>query len=329
MIKTKSITNLFGNSIPISPSIDKEQLANALYCIFYGISLDQLSRFFTNEYRNIIEYYELYLEKKGGNLISLLYNPHRLQIKVKGQRWSIYEALQDKSFYNGLARASLFKKELKPNERFYQCLRLNINSAQYVNEFPPYIARKIGKDYELHLNSRVLDPCGGWGGRMIGLSTLSNNYTCFEPCILTNTGLKRLFQFIQSGSSSFEAAIHLLPFEDSSLENNSFDFALTSPPYYDTEEYTTEQTNSFNRYSSFEKWIEGFYFPMIHKTMKALKPGAPFIINIGNRLYPLDSELMKLSKYYKIRQIKEYLSSPGGLKNPDKGELFFEIIKRK
>lgn len=317
--------DLFGNEISVKIKIDRVDLAHALFKIFYGMPLSSFVRFFTNEYIEIMEYLELCLGKKGCTKTTLLFNPHRLQTKVKNQRWSIYQALQDKSFYYGLARALIFKSNIKHWEKIYQVLQLNINGAQYINEFPPYIARKLGKDYNLNLNSKILDPCGGWGGRMIGLSTLSSSYTCFEPCSLTYKGLVELSQFIQFCNKDFKPEVKNIPFEDSNLPNGYYDFALTSPPYYDIEEYTEEKTNSMNRYTNFEDWTNGFYLPMITKTMKALKKGSPFILNIGNRTYPLDTILKKLSKKYEITRIKDYLSSPGGLRNPNKGELFFEI----
>ena len=85
------------------------------------------------------------------------------------------------------------------------------------------------------------------------------------------------------------------------IKKESFDFAITSPPYYDTEHYSEENTNSLNRYKDFDEWCKCFYIPLIRKTMFGLKDGSVFILNIGSRKYPLNQVLLDtFSRRYKI-----------------------------
>jgi hypothetical protein len=138
-----------------------------------------------------------------------------------------------------------------------------------------------------------------------------------------------LLKFIQKLSPSFNADINCLPFEESNLPKDHFDVALTSPPYYDTEKYSDEDTNSCNRYKSFEQWAEYFYLPLIQRTMDALKPGCSFIINIGDRKYPLSSTMINnFEKKYKIERMNNLLVNSGGLgKKRDLGEVFYAVRK--
>ncbi|OQC75330.1 MAG: DNA methylase [Spirochaetes bacterium ADurb.Bin001] len=307
--------------------------------VLKDISLENLVGFITNELEEIIQYYDFSNGRKGCQKMSLLFNPHRLDVKAKGRPYSVYGALKNEKFIRGLVRAMLFKRGEKARDvhsLLYQAIQMGVNSVQYVNEFPPHIMVGLGKKYIKGKSKdeiKILDPCGGWGGRMIGASVISNNYTCFEPSTKTYFGLVKLAKFIKDKkmNANFTAEIYKMPFEDSDLKECYYDFALTSPPYYDTEEYSKEKTNSMNRYNSFEKWCDFFYFPLIEKTMRALKPEGVFVINIGNRRYPLTEVLFnKFDGVYNIMNIKVRRGlSVGGLnKRKELGEAFYAITRK-
>jgi 16S rRNA G966 N2-methylase RsmD len=320
--------DLFGNEIIEKQTINRFDLEKILFAKMSSITLEEFVRMITNDFNELIEYAKLLRGKKTCQKTSLLFNPHRLTTKTKTSKMSIYDALKTENFISGLARATIFK-DGKVSELLYQVLQLGINGVQYVNEFPPHIARDLYLEYGLDANSKILDPCAGWGGRMIGASVVSNSYTCFEPSTKTYNGLKQLFEFIKNMNSDFNAEIHCLPFEKSNLQSNYFDFAFTSPPYYDTEEYSNEETNSFMAYNSFERWCEMFYLPMIEKTMDSLKKDCSFVINIGSRIYPLNEVLINnFADRYEISKGKDRLSGKSGLKsNTKEGETFYRIQK--
>jgi len=307
--------------------IDRDKLSEFLYINMKDITLEELVGYITNKYDEIIEYVELCEGKKTCQRTSLLFNPYRLNTRTK-KCISIYEALHNKPFYDGLARASLFKKG-KVTRLLYQILQLGINGVKYVNEFPPHVARDLAFKYGLNRDSKVLDPCGGWGGRMIGFSVVVNNYETFEPAIWTYEGLIELCKFIQIFRKNFQAIVHNIPYEDSILKKNYYDFALTSPPYYDSEEYSKEETDSAIRYKTFDAWKNDFYIPLIEKTIASLKKGCYFILNIGCRQYPLDEILMKQFRHKnEIKLLENFLSGKRGMgKEGKKGELFYEIKK--
>jgi 16S rRNA G966 N2-methylase RsmD len=320
--------DLFGNETIKKESINRYELEKMLFKTMSELQLNDFVKMITNEFNEIIEYAGLSKGENNCQKTSLLFNAHRLTTKTKNSKLSIFEALKTESFISGLSRAVLFKKGLV-NELLYQVIQLGINGVQYVNEFPPHIARDLYLQYGLDKNSKILDPCSGWGGRMIGASIVTDNYTGFEPNTKTYEGLINLSKFIKSMNNSFDANINCLPFEDSKLNNESFDFAFTSPPYFDTEEYSNEETNSLIRYNTFEKWCEYFYLPMIDKTMNALKKNKTFVLNIGSRIYPINDVLMNnFSGKYDITKGKDKLSGKSGLKNNEKeGETFYRITK--
>lgn len=312
-------------------SVDRAVLKSYLESLLSSITLEDFVGLITNEQFEAIEYIRLSHGAVAGQKTSLLFNPHRLSIKTKSSKLSIFDATRTDSFLDGMARALLFKKD-KVREVLYQCIQLGVNGIQYVNEFPPHVARDLCLEHgNLTENSIVLDPCSGWGGRMLGVSTVCNYYVGYEPCLKTNHGLMRLAEFIKKFRPEFESVVFPEPFEEANLPEESVDFAITSPPYYDTEEYSDEPTNSLNRYSSFDEWTELFYLPMIEKTLTFLKPNCSFLLNIGSRKYPLNNLLKEnFSRKYEIECVKSKLSGKGGLgkhHSGAEGEAFYKIIK--
>jgi len=324
-MKVSKQIDLDGNRALTNEPIDRNSLADLLYNIINSMSLEEFIKTITNEFRETIEYINL---QKGFNTCqntTLLFNPTRLDTRTKSSKMSVYQAFKSRDFIDGLSRAILFDKQYYKNKDYlFYVLRLGINGVQYVNEFQAYVARDLCIKYKLDTSSRVLDPCGGWGGRMLGVSVISNYYECYEPESRTFDGLLKLSQFIKNMNPNFRTKINGIPFEDAELSKNSFDFAITSPPYYDTEIYSEESTNSMNRYKSFESWKTNFYIPLIENTMNALKPKCSFILNIGSRNYPLNKILYEnFDKKYKIEKLGNYLSGSQGLGKSGEGEMFY------
>jgi len=315
------IYDLFGNEITSTKTklIDKDIL-ESLFCeILKNIDTIELVRLLYSKYEAIIDFSKLCNGINTGEKISMLFNPHRYNTPTK-KSISIIDAMNHKPHYlSGLARATLWKEGVV-KELLYQTLQLGINGVQYVNEFPPYIAR----NYYIKYNAKyILDPCAGWGGRMIGSASMGSFYHGFEPSTKTYKGLLELGAFLKKFKTGFDFKIENIPFEDAKL-TEKYDFALTSPPYYDTEIYTNEITNSCNRYKTFEDWVNQFYIPMIQKVMKHTNK---FVLNIGSRTYDLKGIL--LNTYPTAIELSSSLSGKGGLGKQYNGKESFFLITKK
>ena len=321
--------DLFGEDITRKQPMTREELFETLKANFKDMTLMELVGLLTTPFEEVIEYYNLSGGHRAGQRISLLFNPHRLQVRSITSERSIFEAFKTDNFLSGLARAILFKQGSGNLKRLlYDTIQLGINGVQYINEFPPHVARDTYLQYGVTKTSKILDPCAGWGGRMLGASVVTDSYDGFEPSTETFLGLHKLKLFIQSMNKDFNPNISIDCFEDAVVKKDYYDVALTSPPYYDTEEYSDEETNSLNRYETFDKWCEGFYIPLIQKTMDALKDGRFFIFNIGSRKYPLNAVLIDtFGKTYKISKGTQRLSNSSGLGKKGEGETFYTIQK--
>ena len=305
--------------------MQRQTLLESLKTNLKGLSLEEFAAEFITRTQAIEEFYKLCHGVNAGKTISLLFNPHRLSTDTAKDDLSVFESLQYDDKLSGLARLYLYNLEHGVSNAFYNTVQRGYQNIQYVNEFPPFVARTIYESYGPKDNRVILDPCAGWGGRMIGAASLLNTtYIGYEPCTQTFDGLCKLGTWLKELQPTFNFKIYNMPYEDST-DTQKFDIALTSPPYYDTEHYSDEETNSLNRYKSFDDWIIGFYTPLITRTMDRLTDDGKFIINVGDRRYPLSDRLVDVcsANGYYVSRINDYLSGNGNSK-----EKFYLISKK-
>jgi hypothetical protein len=153
--------------------------------------------------------------------------------------------------------------------------------------FMPMYAKSI---YEYFGAKSVLDGCSGWGDRMCGslASTCVKRYVGFDP----NTNLVPGYKKIQKDFGNkvlvddpkhyhvrFEGGydIYSIPFEhaEKRLGDEMFDFAFTSPPFFDYEDYSDANPK-------YKNWYKEFYEPLFILTEGRLLPGSFFAIHIDD-----------------------------------------------
>jgi hypothetical protein len=140
--------------------------------------------------------------------------------------------------------------------------------------YRPQVARLVTNGAE-----RVLDPCMGWGGRLLGSVASGAEYVGFDPNTETFAHLNELVEFLGVGSRVHlicDDALHM-----DSYDLGKFDVALTSPPYFDLEVYSSENTQSIKGRNTYEEWESGFLKPLIRKTIAHLKPGGKSCWNVA------------------------------------------------
>lgn len=238
---------------------------------------------------------------KDGYNISLLFNPHRLLTETKAKKSIFYGFNNDVKYKKSFARYMIeTQNKCYVKSGYHRLVSIGTAGYQYVNEFQPYLARDIYKQY-CQDGYKILNQCAGWGGRLIGLASCmfkDIEYVETDPQTQTFNGLVKLKEFLRLDDNYKQ---YNLPFEDLNLQENYFDFAFTSPPYFDTEHYSSENTQSYVRNNTYEEWKEKFLYVLIDKTMYALKKGGKCILNVGNKKYPISNDIKKYLKHkYKI-----------------------------
>jgi len=130
-----------------------------------------------------------------------------------------------------------------------------------VTLYSPIMTKSIVKELDC---KTVFDPCIGWGGRMIGTTCLGKDYhyTGCEPFTKTFMGLEKMTKDIGLEN---QVTLYNSPVEDilPQLPEKIFDMCLTSPPYYDLEVYSHEETQSVKNYQTYDEWLTKFIKPII------------------------------------------------------------------
>jgi len=153
--------------------------------------------------------------------------------------------------------------------------------------FMPMYAKAI---YEYFGAKSVLSPCEGWGDRVCGAlaSTCVKRYVGFDPNtnlvpgykkIMSDFGKKVTHDDPKHFHTKFEGGyeIYSIPFEHckNRLGHEKFDFAFTSPPFFDYEDYNPDNP----RYTN---WYKEFYEPLFILTEEHLHTNSFFAVHIDD-----------------------------------------------
>lgn len=127
----------------------------------------------------------------------------------------------------------------------------------------------------------ILDPCAGWGDRLIGALACDNvkSYTGVDPNDLLHPRYEQMRLLF--GNNKHCEFINS-PFEDACLDEKLFDLVMTSPPYFDLEVYNDDPDQSISRYPEIQDWLEYFLFVALEKMVSHLKSGGLLVININD-----------------------------------------------
>jgi predicted RNA methylase len=169
---------------------------------------------------------------------------------------------------------SLKQKEVSP-DTFRSCISMRKYIAA---QFRPSSAKCM---YDLFNAKNVLDFSSGWGDRLAGFMASEGtiSYTGIDPNKKLFEGYQRQIQAFNQGKS-----IEMInsPAEDIENLDKMFDFAFTSPPYFNIERYNHDDSQSFKRYKKIDIWLENFLFKTIVKYWAKLEDNGIMAINIGD-----------------------------------------------
>ena len=157
---------------------------------------------------------------------------------------------------------------------------------------------------------RVLDPCAGWGGRMLGAVSSGAEYVAFEPNKTTFENLNSLAKFL-----NIENRVRIICDGAENMDQydlGKFDLVLTSPPYFNLEVYSDESTQSINCRDTYDVWAENFLRVIIHKAASHLVDGGVSCWNVakvGKNDMEKDVERYHLQLNLSVKQVLTVTSS--------------------
>ena len=153
------------------------------------------------------------------------------------------------------------------------------SGVQAVSNFRPTAAASIY--YKYAGGGVVWDMSCGYGGRLLGALACGNvrKYIGTDPSEKTHKGLINIAHDFNHVGVAIE--INKIGSEDF-IPAEKVDLCFTSPPYFNTEEYAQESSQSFKKYPGKEDWKNGFLRETIRNCYKSLKDDGLLIINIAN-----------------------------------------------
>ena len=177
---------------------------------------------------------------------------------------------------------------------------------KFLEKATPLFGTKAGTTWDMSC---------GYGGRLLGSIAADVNYIGTDPCTETFEGLKQIKE--DWGSSNRTIELYQMGSEEFWPDMNTIDLCFTSPPYFDWEKYSEEETQSYKKYPTSEEWLNGFLLDTIDKCHHGLKLGGILALNVANtrRIKNFEDETLRLAKMIHFKHIdtwKLQLSSQQG-----------------
>jgi len=206
--------------------------------------------------------------------------PNLVDVQARGERSPFERFNTEKDLKKSIMFAMKYDTNATP-VKVFGGLRLTSSVA---TNFKTMYAKAIFEHFTPE-GGTVYDFACGFGGRMLGALGSKKNlkYLGVEPATDTFNNLNILGKHIEKATGRENIfKISKKGSEDALLPANCVDFAFSSPPYFDLEVYSDEETQCYNRYPSLEEWFEGYVRQTIKNIFVALKPNCYYAVNIAD-----------------------------------------------
>jgi len=108
------------------------------------------------------------------------------------------------------------------------------------------------------------------------------SYTGIDPNTKTYNGLEALGELMTELGLGSGYQMNHMPSEQFSPEPGSFDAAFSSPPYFNLETYTDEDTQCMNSCSTLDDWFGNYVQPTVQMLHTALAKDSLYAVNIAD-----------------------------------------------
>lgn len=245
------------------------------------------------------------------------YFPHSFDVKC-GNMITPYEAFMDDEIFIKVIRKRLKMGTYISDSGIRKMLKI-FTGVQGVSNFRPTAAAAIYDAFAK--NGVVWDMSMGWGGRMLGaIASGVEMYIGTEPSSETFDGLTRLA--IDFGAP-ISSQLYRMGSEDFKPDRKSLDLCFTSPPYFDLEKYSEEDTQSYVKFDGKDAWIEGFLRQTFENCHYGLKDDGVMLINIADiKGNELETDMVRVAEQVGFRVVKKIKLALSNINLRDKAEKF-------
>ena len=167
-------------------------------------------------------------------------------------------------------------------------LRTMIGLRKYIcAQFKPNVSKVL---YDKLRSKNVLDFSAGWGDRLAGFyaSETAEYYVGIDPRKENHPIYNEQSEFYDTHKSMFEPKKKVeficSPAEDVDFTkyNDTFDTVFTSPPYFNVERYSYDDTQSWVKYKEINEWNEHFLQRTLKNLWCSVKSGGYLLVNISD-----------------------------------------------
>ncbi|KKN07035.1 hypothetical protein LCGC14_1071140 [marine sediment metagenome] len=163
-----------------------------------------------------------------------------------------------------------------------------------VVNFKPVIAKFIYDNY-CPRDGKILDPCAGYSGRLAGCiaSNRSLFYHGIDPNGETAIGNMEIASFFSTQYDVLGERIykHNFRFDLGCAEeimpglNDKYDLIFTSPPFFNTEIYNEDKSQSSSKFDKYNAWLNNFLFKIVDESYRLLNDSGHLALNVKNLTY--------------------------------------------
>ena len=150
--------------------------------------------------------------------------------------------------------------------------------------FPSNLVVKVINDHYKTYKAKILDISAGWGDRLLASCILDSYYLACDPNSKLSIPYNKIIEKYGHKNKQF---VICSPFEDIDVtevikEHGKFNCLFSSPPFFDLEIYSTESTQSSERYKTIDIWIEKFLFASLLKCNDLLEKDAYIFLHLSD-----------------------------------------------
>ena len=196
---------------------------------------------------------------------------------------------------------------------------LELVTGENVQNFKNQNARAIVEHLCPVMFGNIYDYSAGYGGRLLGItaSNMRYNYTGIDPNTETINYLNYLNTLLDNPGTIVQTV-------SEEFAPTDVDLAFSSPPYFNLEKYSDEDTQCMVRYTTLEEWFNGYATPTMERIYAGLNKDGCFATNIadyksyGNKTYEVVDEWVALAQRIGFKHtgtIKMMLNTRPGVGN--------------
>lgn len=307
---SKSVNELYNNLVNYKPITSNEKYIMHSYLPKYNSYLPPK---YNGQYLTIKHPKENY--DNIDVITDIFVEPLRLTAKRIDQKYSTAEIWQDVNF-----RMLVFDKVLKYNPIINDKIvrdtiyTSNLETGLFnVSWCKSILNVVLGDDLS---DKSWLDISAGWGDRLITSIACDMNYVSCDP---NKELIPYHNQIISSlpNNNRYRKIIYE-PFEsaDIPIPKGGYDVLLSSPPFFNLEQYSNDEEQSYNRYQDYGSWMVDFLFESIYKAWNMMADESVFILYIGdskqNNITICEATMFFIEKYLEYSSYEGLIGLEGG-----------------